>query len=294
MQEPWDVRGKTCLVTGATGGHGLALARLLARAGADVVLLGRNPERCIAAQDAVERDAGRRPAVVRCDLDSRADVDRAADEYLWSGRPLHLLISNAGLVTRHREESADGVERTMAVNYLAAFQLTLRLLPRLAENAPARIVLVASDAHRIVSLDPEDFELRRGWWFMGAYSKSKLALLFFARELAGRLAGSGVTVNSVDPGPIASGIADGKGGLLAPFASAVIKRVFPAPEKAARTTLHLATSPDLDGVSGTYWRFMERKEPRYAPADPDLGARLWAWSVHRTGVDFPPSLVRKA
>jgi retinol dehydrogenase-12 len=292
VAEPWDVRGRTCLVTGATNGHGLAVARILARRGADVVLLGRNATKCAAAQDELERETGRRPAVVLCDLSSRTEIDRAADEVLASGRPLHLLVSNAGIVTRHRQESVDGVELTMAVNYLACFQLTLRLLPRLLADAPARIVIVASDAHRMTSLDPDDFALRRWPWFMDAYAKSKLALLFFLRELAPRLAGTGVTANAVDPGPVASGIADGHPGLVAPVASWLIKRLFPSPEKAARTTIHLATSPDLVGIHGTYWRFMEPKAPRYAPDRPDLGPRLWVWSVARTGVDFPAAPAR--
>ncbi|MBI5499203.1 MAG: SDR family NAD(P)-dependent oxidoreductase [Deltaproteobacteria bacterium] len=288
MTPPWDVRDKTCLVTGATSGHGLAVATLLARRGADVVLLGRHRAKCEAARDGIARETGRTPGIVVCELSSRKEIDRAAAEWLALERPLHLLVANAGLVTRHRRESPDGIELTMAVNYLASFQLTLRLLPRLVRSAPARIVIVASDAHRIATLDPDDLEQRRGWWwFMGAYAKSKLALLFFQRELARRLAGTGVTVNAVDPGPVASGIADHEPGLVAPAASWLIKRLFPSPEKAARTAMHLAASPDLDGVSGTYWRFMERKEPRYAPDRPDMDRLLWAWSVARTGVDFP-------
>ncbi|MBI5487077.1 MAG: SDR family NAD(P)-dependent oxidoreductase [Deltaproteobacteria bacterium] len=288
MTQPWDVRDKTCLVTGATSGHGLAVARLLARRGADVVLLGRDRAKCEAVRDSIAHETARTPGVVLCDLSSRREIDRAAAEWLDLARPLHLLVANAGLVTRDRRESVDGVELTMAVNYLAAFQLTLRLLPRLTESAPARIVVVASDAHRIASLDPDDLEQRRGWWwFMGAYAKSKLALLFFQRELARRLAGTRVTVNAVDPGPVASGIADHEPGLVAPVASWLLKRVFPSPERAARTAIHLAVAPELDGVSGTYWRFMERKEPRYAPDRPDVATRLWDWSVERTGADFP-------
>jgi NAD(P)-dependent dehydrogenase (short-subunit alcohol dehydrogenase family) len=286
----WTVAGKTCLVTGATNGHGKAMALLLARRGADVVLLGRNRGRCEAVRTAIATETGRRPAVLVCELSSRRDIDRAADEFLSWDRPLDLLLCNAGIVSRHRRESVDGVELTFAVNYLAAYQLTLRLLERLARSAPSRIVIVASDAHRIVSLDLDDLQLRKRYFFMTAYSKSKLALLFFNRELSRRLAGTGVTVNAVDPGPIASGIADGNPGWAAAIASPLIKLLFPAPEKAARTTLHLATSPELDGVNGTYWRFLERKEPRFAPADPDVGLRLWEESARLTGVDFPAAL----
>jgi NAD(P)-dependent dehydrogenase (short-subunit alcohol dehydrogenase family) len=227
---------------------------------------------------------GREPRALVCDLASRAAIDRAAGELLGWGIPLHLLVHNAGLVRRDREETVDGVERTVAVNYLAVFQLTLRLLERVRRSAPSRIVIVSSDAHRMASPELEDLESRSGYWVMGSYAKSKLALLYFVRSLSARLAGSGVTVNACDPGPIASGIADDNPGLLAAVASVLVHRLFPSPEKAARTALHLCASPEVEGLTGTYWRFMALKASRLAP-DPDAVAeRLWRWSVEKTGV----------
>ena len=119
--------------------------------------------------------------MVLCDLASRAEVDRAASELLASGRPLHVLVNNAGLVSQARQVSPDGVELTLAVNYLAMFQLTLRLLPRLRESAPARIVNVSSDTYKIGSLDLDDLFFERGYSFMKAYARSKLAILYFSR-----------------------------------------------------------------------------------------------------------------
>lgn len=282
-----DLTGKVCLVTGATAGHGLACAKALASLGAEVVLLGRNPAKCERVQVEILAQTGKRPEILVCDLSSRADIDRAAAEWLAQGRPLHLLLNNAGLVRRHREETVDGVEVTFAVNYLAYYQLTLRLMPRLLASPPARIVLVASDAHRMVDLPLHDLQNRFGYNFMTAYSHSKLAIVYFTRALALKLIGSGVTVNACDPGPIASEIADDNPGLVAPLASWLIKRVFPTPARAARTALHLAASPEVEGTSGTYWRFMQVQQPKVVAQDRQVAQRLWEISARMTGVDWP-------
>jgi NAD(P)-dependent dehydrogenase (short-subunit alcohol dehydrogenase family) len=144
------MQGRVCLVTGATDGHGRAVAGALAKRSADVVLLGRNVEKSRRVQAEIARESGaKRPEILVCDLASREAIDRAASEYLASGRPLHVLVNNAGLVSLARQTNAEGNELTFAVNYLAMFQLTLRLLPRLLESAPARIVNVSSDTYRI-------------------------------------------------------------------------------------------------------------------------------------------------
>jgi len=282
-----DLTGRMCLVTGATAGHGKACAKALAALGADVVLLGRDAAKCERVQIEIQAGTGRKPSILLCDLSSRADIDRAAAEWLARGHKLHLLLNNAGVVRRHREETADGVEVTFAVNYLAYFQLSLRLLPRMLAGTPARIVQVASDAHRMVQLPLHDLQSVHGYNFMTAYSRSKLAIVYFNRELARRLIGSGVTANAVDPGPIASEIADENPGLVAPLASWLIKRVFPSPARAARTALHLAASPEVEGTSGTYWRFMQAKQPKLAAQERQLAERLWQISARMTGVDFP-------
>ncbi|MGI9591661.1 MAG: SDR family NAD(P)-dependent oxidoreductase [Myxococcota bacterium] len=141
-----DMTGRVCLVTGASDGHGRAVAEALARAGADVVLHGRSPRKCEAAQREIADATGRKPDLLLCDLASRQEVDRAADAYLASGRPLHVLVNNAGLVNLHRQVNGEGLEQTFAVNYLAMFQLTLRLLERLKESVPARVVNISSDS----------------------------------------------------------------------------------------------------------------------------------------------------
>lgn len=283
-----DMTGRVCLVTGATDGHGRALARGLARRGADVVLLGRSPEKCrrVQAEIAAE-NGGKSPEILLCDLASRAEIDRAAAEYLAGGRPLHVLVNNAGLVSQARHENDEGIELTLAVNYLSMFQLSLRLLPRLLESAPARVVNVSSDTYKIASLDFDDLELRRGYSFMRAYGRSKLAIVYFTLELARRLEGRGVTVNAVDPGPVASNIGANNPGLAYRLAAPMIKRLFPSADRAARTALMLAADPDLAGASGGYYRSRKRRA-RPLPFEPATSERLWRWSAERARVDLEP------
>jgi len=279
-----DLSGKTCMVTGATSGHGRAVALSLAAGGADLVLLGRNKDKCAAVQREISGRGGRRPGILVCDLSSLTDIRRCAAEFLSWNRPLHMLVNNAGQVNERFRESADGFEETFAVNYLAMFALTLLLLERIKRSAPARIINVSSDTHYMAYLDLDDLEARRRRYsFMGAYSRSKLAVVYFTRELARRLAGSGVTVNAVDPGPVRSNIAN-KPGVLARMANALIQCTFPKPEKAARTAVYCATSPDLEGASGGYYRFMKKKDPGVSP-DSEFGARLWDITARMVGMD---------
>ncbi len=279
-----DMSGRVCLVTGASDGHGRAVARGLARRGAALVLLGRSPAKCEKVQAEIAAESGKRPEILLCDLASREQVDRAAAEHLASGRPLHVLVNNAGLVSQTRQENAEGIELTFAVNYLAMFQLTLRLLPRLLESAPARIVNVSSDTYRIASLDFDDLQMRRGYSFMRAYGRSKLAIVYFTLELAQRLAGRPLTVNAVDPGPVASNIGANNPGLAYRLAAPVIKRLFPSPERAARTALMLAGDPALEGETGGYYR-SGRRRPRPLDFDPETSRRLWRASAELTGAD---------
>jgi NAD(P)-dependent dehydrogenase (short-subunit alcohol dehydrogenase family) len=280
------MQGRVCLVTGATDGHGRAVARELAKRGADVVLLGRNLEKCRRVQaELAGESGGKSPEILVCDLASRAAIDRAASEYLASGRPLHVLVNNAGLVSQVREENAEGIELTFAVNYLAMFQLTLRLLPRLLESAPARIVNVSSDTYRMASLDFDDLQLARGYSFMRAYARSKLAITYFTLELARRIDGRGVTVNAVDPGPIASNIGANNPGIAYRIAGPLIRLFFPSPERAARTALMLATDPQLAGATGGYYRSGKRRE-RPLAFDPAVSERLWRISAGLTRVDL--------
>lgn len=277
------IDGRSCLVTGATSGHGRALAEALAARGGHVTLLCRDAARGTAASREIAARTGHAPDVLLCDLASRTDVDRAAAQYLASGKPLHVLVNNAGQVSRTRQLTADGVERCLAVNYLACFQLTLRLLPRLLESAPARVVNVSSDTHRVTSLDLADLELERGYSWLKAYGRSKQAIVYFTIALAERLEGSGVTVNALDPGPIASNIGSDDPSALVRAMRALIMKPFPSPERAARTAVHVATAPELAGVTGRYFKFGKPVAPRIDRRDATVGTRLWQMSERYTG-----------
>lgn len=288
------MRGRVCLVTGATDGHGRAVAGQLARRSAEVILLGRNREKClrvqaeIAAELAASGSSGKSPDILVCDLSSRAEVERAAAELLASGRRLHVLVNNAGLVCLHRQESPDGLELTFAVNYLSLFQLSLRLLPRLQESGPARIVNVSSDSYRVAKLDLDDLALEP-YSVSNAYARSKLAILYFTLELAKRLEARGaseVTVNAVDPGPVASNIGANNPGLLYTLAKPMIKYLFPSANRAARTAMLLATNSQLAAETGGYYRSMKRRE-KPVDFDAELSERLWRLSAELTGADLP-------
>ncbi len=288
MSDATSMANRTCLVTGATDGHGRAVANALAAQGADLVLLGRNPDKCRAVQREIsEATRGKAPEILLCDLENRPDIDRAADEYLASGRPLHLLVNNAGLVNLERRVNAEGLEQTFAVNYLSMFQLTLRLFGRLRESAPARIVNVSSDSYRIAKLDLDDLQLERGYSISQAYGRSKLAILHFTQELARRTQGSGVTVNAIDPGPVASNIGANNPGALYTLARPMIRSLFPSAARAARTCLKVATDPSLGASTGGYWRFGKLRERPLKRPDPGLARGLWEASVRLTGIDLP-------
>ncbi len=284
---PHDMTGRVCLVTGASDGHGRAVAEALAAAGADLILLGRNQQKCLAAQDGIAETTGRKPDILLCDLMNRTEVDRAADEFLDSRRPLHLLVNNAGLVNLHRQLNTEGLEQTFAVNYLATFQLTLRLFERLRESAPARIVNVSSDSYKIAKLDLDDLQLERSYSVSQAYARSKLAILLFTLELARRIEGTGVTANAVDPGPVASNIAANNAGLLYSLVGPLIRTLFPSPAKAARTCLLIATDPALATSTGGYWRSRKRRDRPLSSPDPQLAEGLWRKSVELTDTDLP-------
>ncbi|MCH7868149.1 MAG: SDR family NAD(P)-dependent oxidoreductase [Myxococcales bacterium] len=280
-----SLEGKVCLVTGATDGHGRAMARQLAKLGADVVVHGRNPEKCAAVQQEIAaHSGGKLPQVLLCDLASRESIDAAAAQYLASGRPLDILVNNAGMVSLERQESVDGHELVLAVNFFAMFQLTMRLWPRLVESAPARVINLSSDTYKIGNLDLDNLALEP-YSVANAYSRSKLAVVYFTRELALRTAGQGVTVNAVDPGPVASNIGANNPGLLYSIAKPMIKYLFPSADRAARTAMMLATDPSLKDASGGYYRSMKLRE-NPLDFDTNFSLRLWKIASAATGTDL--------
>jgi NAD(P)-dependent dehydrogenase (short-subunit alcohol dehydrogenase family) len=278
--------GKVCLVSGATSGIGLATARALAERGATVVVLSRGRERCEVTAREIREKSGN-PAVepLAADLSEQAEVRRAAREFLERFGRLDVLVNNAGAAFRSRRESADGIEMTWALNHLSYFLLTNLLLETLHRSAPARVVSVASDAHRSArGIDFDDLQARKSYRTFRAYSMSKLANVLFTRELARRLEGTGVTANVMHPGLVATNF-----GRDMP---ALIRWIFPLfglrPENGARTVVYLTTAPEVEGVSGKY--FVKEKEVPPSPEALDDAAarRLWEVSEAMTGLAVAP------
>jgi NAD(P)-dependent dehydrogenase (short-subunit alcohol dehydrogenase family) len=273
-----DMQGKICLVTGSSSGIGKVTARELARAGATVVMVCRNQAKGEAARQEIQAATGSKTVdLLIADLASMADVRRIASEFKQKYTQLHVLINNAGGANNTRQVTPDGYEATFAANYLAPFLLTELLLDVLKASAPARIVNVSSAAHLRGKLDFDDLQGEKSYNLWKAYGQAKLALIIYTYELARRLQGSGVTVNALHPGVIASNFDQGLSSfmrwgwkVITPFLSSV--------EQGAQTTLYLATSPEVEGVSGKY--FAHRKEVRSSRLSYDqaAGQRLWGVS----------------
>lgn len=262
------------VVTGASSGIGLELARGLLKQGATVALVGRSAARLEATRAALRGDA---PVFV-ADFAKLADV-RALAAALTARFPrIDVLVNNAGLAMWRRTLTADGFETTFQVNHLAPFLLTNLLLPAIG----GRIVTVASNAHKRGRLDFDDLHRARRYRVYDAYAQSKLANILFTRELARRIAGSGVAATCCHPGVVATRIWEVNGllRLLAPLAG----RFLLTPAQGADTPLWLATSPDVAGQSGGYYARRQRVEPTDAAQDVRAAARLWAVSAAMVGL----------
>jgi NAD(P)-dependent dehydrogenase (short-subunit alcohol dehydrogenase family) len=275
-----ELHGETVVITGGNAGIGKETAVGLASAGARVVVTARNAERGRAARDEIAHRSGSSTVeVMPLDLASFASIRSFAAELLDRHDRIDVLVNNAGLIHRRRTVTQEGFETTFGVNHLGHFLLTDLLLDRLRASAPARVLVVSSDAHKGArhGLDFDDLQSERRYRWGQAYGKSKLANIYFARELARRLDGSGVTVNALHPGFVRSDF--GRGGDLGPVYGWGIKYLAGpfaiSPEKGALTTIHLASSPEVDGVSGGYFYKCKPSTPSAAAQDDAAARRLW-------------------
>lgn len=276
------MKGKTVVVTGATGGIGGATARGVAERGATTVLVARDPESGEALRAGIARATGNpRVHLFVADLSSLAAVRAVAGDIAADHPRIDVLVNNAATYTRRRKVSADGIELQWAVNHLAPFLLTRSLLGPLAAGG-ARVVTVSSGAHRGARLRWDDLQMERRYFGWAAYSATKLANLLFTRELARRMAGSGVTANALHPGVVATEL------LMGGFPPIrLLRRFLRTPEEGARTPVFLATSPTVEGITGKYWIDCEEAQPSAAALDDEAAARLWLWSERMTGA--PPA-----
>lgn len=271
--------GKICVVTGATSGIGEVTARELARQGATVIVVGRSQEKSAATVEKIEQETGNANVeYMLADLAVQQDVRGLAEQVEGRHQRLHVLVNNAGAVILKRQQTVDGIETTFALNHLSYFLLTNLLLDRLKAGAPARIVNVSSNAHERGKLDFDDLQGASGF---GAYARSKLANVMFTYELARRLEGTGVTANVLHPGLVATNFGTNNG-LVGRLLRPLFDRRAISPEEGARTSIYLASSPEVEGVTGRY--FVKETETRSAPRSYDerAQARLWEASAELT------------
>ena len=279
------MKGKTCIITGASDGIGLETARRLGALGARLVLVGHNRGKGEAALARLRTQLpGAAVQMHYADLVLRSEVVRVASELLRVTPRVDVLVNNAGAFFARRAVTPDGLERSFALNHMGYVLLTELLLQRLVASAPARIVNVASEAHRKAALDFADLQCARDYSGWKAYQRSKLCNILFTRELAKRLAGTGVTANCLHPGFVATSFGDNNSGLVR-FGIGLAKR-FSAISVAqgAETPVYVASSPALDGVTGRYFDKSKEREPSAAAQDDAAAARLWQESRALAGL----------
>jgi NAD(P)-dependent dehydrogenase (short-subunit alcohol dehydrogenase family) len=284
-----DMTGRVCVVTGANRGIGRATAERLAELGATLVLVCRRVEEGKSVAREIGAAHGGRPAlIVPADLSSQRSVRDAAELIRAAHGHVHVLVNNAGLIPRQRETTVDGLEMQFAVNHLAYFLLTNLLLDRLVDGAPSRVVNVSSGAHQGGRLDFSDLQSERRYDPVRVYGRTKLANVLFTYELARRLGATGVTANCLHPGVVATKLMADY--MNVPLVGGAIARTFGgSAEKGAETSVYLAASREVEGVTGRY--FVGQRETRSSPASYDvaLQQRLWEESARLTALATAPA-----
>ncbi|MBA2712711.1 MAG: SDR family oxidoreductase [Rubrobacteraceae bacterium] len=276
--------GKTALITGGTSGIGKATAVALAAMGADVVVVGRNRERGEAAVGEIKGQSHSESVeLMLADLSVQAEVRRLAGEFLERYDRLDVLANNAGLVQSKRTETSDGIETTLAINHLAPFLLTNLLLDRLEQSAPSRVITVSSEAQRWGNVNFDDLQSTQKYRGFPVYGLTKLANIVFTYELAERLKGTYVTANCLHPGPVSTNFGKNNSGPMALFFR-VAKPFMRTPEQGADTLIWLASSSDVEGVSGKYFSDRKEIEAKKVAYDPAARRKLWEISEDLTGL----------
>jgi NAD(P)-dependent dehydrogenase (short-subunit alcohol dehydrogenase family) len=271
------MQNKICLITGATSGIGQAAALSLAKLGATVIVAGRDETRCQKTLTKIRNETGNSNVdYLLADLSIQAQVRKLAEDFKSRYTRLDVLVNNAGAIFFLRRHSANGVEMTFALNHLAYFLLTNLLLDTLKASAPARIVNVASNSHLGEHLDFDNLELKRGYWAVRAYGRSKLANLYFTYELSRRLQGTGVTANAMHPGFVRTNMGSNNGWWVRLFLPLVHLSSL-TPEQGARTVVYLASSPQVEGITGKY--FVREREVASDPVSYDESAAKRLWEV---------------
>ena len=279
--------GSTVLVTGGTAGIGKATALGLATMGAHLAITGRDRERTEGAAREIRAAGGGQVDVFVADLSAQSEVRRLADEVLQRLSRIDVLVNNVGGYWNTRHVTADGLERTLALNHLAPFLLTNLLLDRLKQSTPARVVTVASNAQAMGRIDFDDLQGERSYSGARAYNQSKLANVLFTYELATRLQATSVTANALHPGVVNTSFgAEDPGGVQRLFVP-LMRPFMKAPAQGATTSIHVASAPDLEQVTGRYFANSKPKKSANRSYDEATAARLWQVSANLVGLTAP-------
>ena len=275
------MKNKVCLITGANAGIGKVTALALARMGATVVMVCRDRTRGEAALAEIKALSGNTHVeLMLADLSSQAQIRALADTFKSRYQRLDVLLNNAGLYAGQRTLTVDGIETTFAVNHLAYFLLTNLLLDVLKQSAPARIVSVSSGAHKRGTIDFNNLQGEQRYSGVYAYSNAKLANILFTRELARKLQGTSVTANCLHPGVVATLIFRNTPKVI----DWLVQMFAMGPEQGAQTSIYVASSPEVEGVTGKYFYKQREKLPRPAALDDDVARELWRVSEKLTGL----------
>ncbi len=282
-----QMQGKVCIVTGSNSGIGKETALALAGMGAFVVLAVRNRERGERARSEIIEETGNQATdLMICDVSSIESIRRFAKEFKEKYDRLDVLINNAGAVFSKRQATPDGVEMTLAVNYLGPFLLTLELLPLLKASAPSRVINLSSGMHGTGKIDFDDLQSENGYRGMRTYANAKLMVTTITYEWARRLDGTGVAVNAVEPGFVATNLGRNSGSLISSIMFGLVRPIQINPRKGAETSVYVATSDDLEGVTGKCFAKLKEKPPSKISYDREIQRRLWDSTVDLLGVDL--------
>jgi NAD(P)-dependent dehydrogenase (short-subunit alcohol dehydrogenase family) len=276
--------GKICMITGANSGIGKATAIGLAKLNATVVMVCRDKEAGRTAQEEIINETGNKNIdLFLCDLSSQGQIRKLVDEFKQKYQNLHVLINNAGIMLKNRSECVDGLEMNFAVHVLAPYLLTLSLLDLLKKSAPSRVIIVSSAMHKMAKMDFDDLQCENKKYSLNkAYGSSKLAETLIGYELSRRLEGTGVNVNLVHPGVVATNL----GRDQSKFSQWFARKFFKSPEAGAETSIYLATSPEIEGITGKYFINKEQRKSSEESYNKDYSKQLWEICVEITGIDI--------
>ena len=265
---------KTVVVTGASNGIGLITALELAKQGARLLMVVRNKQKGMATVESIKQQTGQTPELFIADLSLVSQTRRVAAEISLAAPKIDVLVNNAGAMFTQRSETSEGLEMTFALNHMAYFVLTNALLDNLKAAPQARIVNVSSEAHRQGKINWDDLQAKQKYSAFGVYGTSKLHNILFSSQLARRLEGTGIVSNALHPGVVATGFAAENSGVIG-FIFKLIRPLMITPEKGAATTIHLASSQEVQGITGKYWNNKRATQASGAALDQSAQQRLW-------------------